>query len=140
MLERRVWSAAIAQLVEHVIRNDGVTGSSPVCGTSSPPEQVRWNADAIERQLAHVDNDSVKRVYARARLAGPSHGLVGGEIEAGGLRQSIIDVQADQAIAATFFDKALRSRKVATGPIDLINNADFVPSPVRGCRPCFERY
>jgi hypothetical protein len=29
----RAWSAAIAQLVEHVIRNDGVTGSSPVCGT-----------------------------------------------------------------------------------------------------------
>jgi hypothetical protein len=27
------WFAAIAQLVEHVIRNDGVTGSSPVCGT-----------------------------------------------------------------------------------------------------------
>src|ERR1700680_3809308 len=27
-------SAAIAQLVEHVIRNDGVTGSNPVCGTS----------------------------------------------------------------------------------------------------------
>src|ERR1700730_2369408 len=32
---RRVRSAAIAQLVEHVIRNDGVTGSSPVCGTSN---------------------------------------------------------------------------------------------------------
>ena len=31
---RIAWSAAIAQLVEHVIRNDGVTGSSPVCGTS----------------------------------------------------------------------------------------------------------
>jgi hypothetical protein len=30
---RTTWSAAIAQLVEHVIRNDGVTGSSPVCGT-----------------------------------------------------------------------------------------------------------
>ena len=29
-----LWFAAIAQLVEHVIRNDGVTGSSPVCGTS----------------------------------------------------------------------------------------------------------
>jgi hypothetical protein len=29
-----IWSAAIAQLVEHVIRNDGVTGSNPVCGTS----------------------------------------------------------------------------------------------------------
>src|SRR5260370_39377438 len=31
--ERSRWSAAIAQLVEHVIRNDGVTGSNPVCGT-----------------------------------------------------------------------------------------------------------
>ena len=26
-------SAALAQLVEHIIRNDGVTGSSPVSGT-----------------------------------------------------------------------------------------------------------
>jgi integrase len=25
-----------------------------------------WHADAIERQLAHVDNDSVRRAYARA--------------------------------------------------------------------------
>jgi integrase len=25
-----------------------------------------WNADAIERQLAHVDNDNVRRAYARA--------------------------------------------------------------------------
>src|SRR5665213_1398453 len=33
--EGAAWSAAIAQLVEHVIRNDGVTGSSPVCGTIS---------------------------------------------------------------------------------------------------------
>jgi hypothetical protein len=33
--ERAAWSAAIAQLVEHVIRNDGVTGSNPVCGTST---------------------------------------------------------------------------------------------------------
>jgi hypothetical protein len=34
LLNAPPWSAAIAQLVEHVIRNDGVTGSSPVCGTS----------------------------------------------------------------------------------------------------------
>ena len=27
--------AAIAQLVEHVIRNDGVGGSNPSCGTSA---------------------------------------------------------------------------------------------------------
>jgi hypothetical protein len=31
---RAAWSAAIAQLVEHVIRNDGVGGSNPSCGTS----------------------------------------------------------------------------------------------------------
>ena len=40
------WFAAIAQLVEHVIRNDGVTGSSPVCGTISrrlnKPCHVSW--------------------------------------------------------------------------------------------------
>jgi hypothetical protein len=34
LLEAPAWFAAIAQLVEHVIRNDGVTGSNPVCGTN----------------------------------------------------------------------------------------------------------
>jgi integrase len=29
-------------------------------------ESNLWNPDAIERQLAHVDNDSVRRAYARA--------------------------------------------------------------------------
>jgi integrase len=29
-------------------------------------ESGMWNADAIERQLAHVDTDSVRRAYARA--------------------------------------------------------------------------
>ena len=36
---RRVWQgrfAALAQLVEHIIRNDGVAGSNPACGTSQP--------------------------------------------------------------------------------------------------------
>src|ERR1035437_11205101 len=32
--ERAAWSAALAALVEHVIRNDGVTVSNPGCGTS----------------------------------------------------------------------------------------------------------
>ena len=31
-------------------------------------ESGLWNADAIERQLAHVDVDSVRRVYARAEF------------------------------------------------------------------------
>ena len=34
-------SAALAQLVEHIIRNDGVTGSSPVSGTIYPFANVR---------------------------------------------------------------------------------------------------
>jgi integrase len=29
-------------------------------------ESGLWNSDAIERQLAHVDQDSVRRAYARA--------------------------------------------------------------------------
>jgi hypothetical protein len=33
-----LWFAAIAQSVEHVIRNDGVGGSNPSCGTSYPAE------------------------------------------------------------------------------------------------------
>jgi integrase len=31
-------------------------------------ESGLWNADAIERQLAHVDRDSVRRAYARAEF------------------------------------------------------------------------
>ncbi len=31
-------------------------------------ESGLWSADAIERQLAHVDNDSVRRAYARAEF------------------------------------------------------------------------
>jgi len=31
-------------------------------------ESGLWNADAIERQLAHVDADSVRRAYARAEF------------------------------------------------------------------------
>ena len=37
------------------------------------------------------------------------------EIEAGGLRQSIIDVQADQAIATTFFEKLCEAAKQQRG-------------------------
>ncbi len=29
-------------------------------------ESGKWNADAIEAQLAHVDNDAVRRAYHRA--------------------------------------------------------------------------
>ena len=29
-------------------------------------ESRKWSADAIERQLAHVDPDEVRRAYARA--------------------------------------------------------------------------
>jgi integrase len=44
-------------------------------------ESGLWHSDAIERQLAHVDNDSVRRAYAPCRLLGrarPHDGVVGG--------------------------------------------------------------
>ena len=34
--------AAIAQLVEHLIRNEGVGGSNPSCGTIPPFASVRF--------------------------------------------------------------------------------------------------
>jgi hypothetical protein len=46
------WSAAIAQLVEHVIRNDGVTGSNPVCGTSKTKHLGKIRGSAQSRVSA----------------------------------------------------------------------------------------
>ena len=43
--------AAIAQLVEHVIRNDGVGGSSPSCGTIYLIEMIK---DIVSDLLAIV--------------------------------------------------------------------------------------
>ena len=58
--------AAVAQLVEHVIRNDGVGGSSPFSGTTLLNESN--DIDPITREF---------RVIARAiwRLACPLLGL-----------------------------------------------------------------
>jgi integrase len=39
-----------------------------VSASSMLNESGLWNADAIERQLAHVDGDSVRRAYARAEF------------------------------------------------------------------------
>ena len=46
---------------------DEMTGHGFRSAASSMLNELgQWNADAIERQLAHVDNDSVRRAYARA--------------------------------------------------------------------------
>jgi integrase len=46
---------------------DEMTGHGFRSAASSMLNEIGlWNADAIERQLAHVDNDSVRRAYARA--------------------------------------------------------------------------
>lgn len=50
--EVRLWAgtgAALAQLVEHIIRNDGVTGSNPVVGTT---KQITLLPDARFRLVA----------------------------------------------------------------------------------------
>ena len=43
--------AAIAQPVEHIIRNDGVRGSNPFCGTIPPPAQRHYGMNSA-RMLA----------------------------------------------------------------------------------------
>ena len=46
-LQTQRWYAALAQSVEHIIRNDGVTGSNPVSGTTSFTKKIRkirWKA------------------------------------------------------------------------------------------------
>ncbi len=46
---------------------DEMTGHGFRSAASSTLNESRlWNADAIERQLAHADRDSVRRAYARA--------------------------------------------------------------------------
>jgi hypothetical protein len=90
MVERSVWSAAIAQLVEHVIRNDGVTGSSPVCGTSlfdhlehlagSPtnPRVCTVSANQLRGQKGAVMNWRMRGLCRRAAVsAGPDSFVLG---------------------------------------------------------------
>src|SRR2546429_10015468 len=56
--EASAWSAAIAQLVEHVIRNDGVTGSNPVCGTASPSNNIPSHPENQHLTVAFVNLSS----------------------------------------------------------------------------------
>jgi integrase len=50
-------------------RNEDMTSHGFRASASSLlNESGLWNADAIERQLAHVDSDSVRRAYARAEF------------------------------------------------------------------------
>src|SRR5262245_33170182 len=44
-------AAAIAQLVEHIIRNDGVGGSNPSCGTSAcETANISWKQGVKSRR------------------------------------------------------------------------------------------
>ena len=45
------YGAALAQLVEHVIRNDGVAGSSPACGTKNKPHPGAMGCQALSAGL-----------------------------------------------------------------------------------------
>jgi integrase len=50
-------------------RNEDMTSHGFRASASSMlNESGLWNPDAIERQLAHVDGDSVRRAYARAEF------------------------------------------------------------------------
>ena len=76
--------AAVAQLVEHVIRNDGVGGSSPLSGTTFSSQierdqigrvsQLR-NAQLAERFLQMQAEPQVQRnrayVFSKTMIASP---------------------------------------------------------------------
>ena len=48
---------------------DDMTGHGFRAAASSMlNESGKWNADAIEAQLAHVENNSIRRAYARAEF------------------------------------------------------------------------
>src|SRR6202030_3151738 len=55
---RTAWSAAIAQSVEHVIRNDGVGGSNPSCGTKL----------TLSRKGRIPENPSCRQIDCRSRF------------------------------------------------------------------------
>jgi hypothetical protein len=52
------------------LEKDEMTGHGFRSAASSMLNSGLWNADAGERQLAQVDNDSVRRAYARADFWG----------------------------------------------------------------------
>jgi hypothetical protein len=53
-------SAALAQLVEHLIRNEGVTGSSPVSGTIHPMQKHPKSIDKNGGILPFSDRASAR--------------------------------------------------------------------------------
>src|SRR5258705_8433011 len=72
--EAPAWSAAIAQLVEHVIRNDGVTGSNPVCGTSLfNLKRIRKSRQARRCAIENCCVISLTYPLSSPRLVSPSH-------------------------------------------------------------------
>src|SRR6056297_1872755 len=47
--------AGVAQLVEHVIRNDGVVGSSPITGTISPKSCIQLPFEACKNTYVSAE-------------------------------------------------------------------------------------
>ena len=76
LAEARFWFAAIAQLVEHVIRNDGVTGSSPVCGTSLDPPPNLPELNVTHRSASRVMNALSAASHRRGKLGRGSTSMV----------------------------------------------------------------
>ncbi len=68
MRPRSIATAAIAQLVEHFIRNEKVTGSSPVRGSKNPPAPTL--EDFISSMLGTEDAGALGALGALRALGG----------------------------------------------------------------------
>jgi hypothetical protein len=69
-------SAAIAQLVEHVIRNDGVGGSNPSCGTTTSPRNWAQVGTLAIRRRARFWLLLARMERIRARCSAQQEGVV----------------------------------------------------------------
>lgn len=66
LLPRASRFAAIAQLVEHLIRNEGVGGSNPSCGTIVPPKLDCWERLRSDHE-ACIGDDADRSAVASLR-------------------------------------------------------------------------
>lgn len=74
------WYGAVAQLVEHHVRNVGVSGSIPLCSTKYAGHFLSRNCSTgrgRQCKMQYAKDDEISRVLERDRCAGRCSGDVG---------------------------------------------------------------
>ena len=93
--------AAIAQPVEHIIRNDGVGGSNPSCGTTLRP--WRGDCDLSQPDIPFLE---IAPPYAVLRIGNPDRANALNEPLIAALNEAMERLDADPSIRAIIFTGA----------------------------------